>query len=114
MTPALTVDPHTVHSIFSKMTTAFSSLPVVDVKLLSSSTGPSLEEEAALSKHLYDVFATTGFAYLTNTPLSFTHEEVFNLSRQFFALPTDQKMQLAKRSFSKGNLNTYRGLLLCS
>ncbi|KAJ5336414.1 hypothetical protein MYU51_012179 [Penicillium brevicompactum] len=91
------------------MTTTFSALPVVDVGLLGSSTGPSSEEQAALSQQLYDVFATTGFAYLTNVPLSFTHEEVFDLSRQFFALPTDQKMQLAKQSFSKANLNTYRG-----
>ncbi|CAG8026764.1 unnamed protein product [Penicillium salamii] len=91
------------------MTTKFSSLPVVDVGLLASPIGAYPEAEAALSKRLYEVFATTGFAYLTNIPLSFKHEDVFNLSRQFFALPIDQKMMLARRSFNKDNENTYRG-----
>ena len=93
------------------MTTTFSSLPVVDVGILASPIGTYPKEEEALSKRLYKVFATTGFAYLTNIPLSFKHEDVFNLSRQFFRLPIDQKMRLAKRSFQKGNENTYRGSL---
>lgn len=97
-----------------QMTTKFSSLPVVDVGLLASPIGTYPEAEAALSKRLYEVFATTGFAYLTDIPLSFKHEDVFNLSRQFFALPIDQKMMLARRSFNKDNENTYRGSLLNS
>ncbi|KAJ5306028.1 hypothetical protein PENANT_c047G05888 [Penicillium antarcticum] len=91
------------------MTTTFSSLPVVDVGPLGSPSGTSPEEEMILSKRLYDVFATTGFAYLTNVPLSFKHEDVFNLSRKFFALPEDEKMKLAKRSFRREHKNTYRG-----
>jgi isopenicillin N synthase-like dioxygenase len=91
------------------MTTTFSCLPVVDVGPLGSPSGASPEEQAALSKRLYEVFATTGFAYLTNVPLSFNHEDVFNLAHEFFALPEDQKMNLAKRSFRRDHENTYRG-----
>lgn len=91
------------------MTTTFSSLPVVDVGSLGSASGVSPEEEAILSKRLYEVFATTGFAYLTNVPLSFKHEDVFNLSRKFFALPEEQKLRLAKRSFRREHKKTYRG-----
>jgi isopenicillin N synthase-like dioxygenase len=91
------------------MTTTFSSLPVVDVGPLGSPSGASPEQEAILSKRLYEVFATTGFAYLTNVPLSFKHEDVFDLSRRFFALPEEQKMGLAKRSFRREHTNTYRG-----
>lgn len=91
------------------MTTSFSSLPIVDVGPLGSPLGPTDAERAALSKRLHDVFATTGFAYLTNVPLSFYHEEVFNMSREFFALPHEEKMKLAKRSFRRDHKNTYRG-----
>ncbi|KAL5355249.1 hypothetical protein BJX96DRAFT_161621 [Aspergillus floccosus] len=62
-----------------------------------------------LSQQLHDVFATTGFAYLINAPLSFTPDEVFAMAREFFLLPEDQKMKLAKRSFRPENKNTYRG-----
>ncbi|KAJ5644080.1 Gibberellin 20-oxidase [Penicillium longicatenatum] len=89
------------------MTTSFSSLPVVDVGCLASEA--SEQELAALSKRLHDVFATTGFAYLTNAPLSYSHEQVLNMSRDFFALPNEEKMKLAKRSFRRDHKNTYRG-----
>ncbi|KAJ5819949.1 Gibberellin 20-oxidase [Penicillium riverlandense] len=91
------------------MTTTFSSLPVVDVGPLGSPAGATDAELSALSQRLYDVFATTGFAYLTNVPLSFKHAEVFQMSRDFFALPTEEKMKLAKRSFRRDHQNTYRG-----
>lgn len=91
------------------MTTTFSSLPVVDVAPLGSPSGPSTEAATALSQRLYEVFATTGFAYLTNVPLSFNHADVFQLSREFFALPEEEKMKLAKRSFRRDHQNTYRG-----
>lgn len=93
------------------MTTTFSSLPVVDVGPLGSPAGATDAELSALSQRLYDVFATTGFAYLTNVPLSFSHAEVFQMSRDFFALPTEEKMKLAKRSFRRDHQNTYRGLI---
>lgn len=95
------------------MTTAFSSLPIVDVGHFGSPT-VSLEDQAALSRRLYEVFSTTGFAYLTNVPLSFQHEDVFRISREFFAMPDAQKMKLAKRSFRKENKNTYRGSISSS
>ena len=90
------------------MSTNFSSLPVVDVGALRDPNAPP-EDTAQLSQTLHNVFATTGFAYLTNVPLSFDHEEIFELSRDFFALPLDQKMKLAKKSFRPINTNTYRG-----
>ncbi|KAK5799940.1 hypothetical protein VI817_002152 [Penicillium citrinum] len=94
------------------MTTSFSSLPIVDVGPLGNPAGASTEELTALSKRLYDVFATTGFAYLVNVPLSFSHEQVFGMSREFFALPEEEKMKLAKRSFRRNHHNTYRGSLV--
>lgn len=90
------------------MSTKFSSLPVVDVGILNT-TEVSSEETIKLSRELYEVFATTGFAYLVNTGLGFDHEELFELSREFFALPHSEKMKLAKRSFRPGHSNTYRG-----
>ncbi|CAI7609899.1 unnamed protein product [Penicillium pancosmium] len=91
------------------MTTTFSSLPVVDVGPLGDPKGASEGQLTALSQRLYDVFTTTGFAYLTNVPLSFNHEQVFSMSREFFALPQEEKMKLAKRSFRRSHQNTYRG-----
>ncbi|KAK2772630.1 hypothetical protein FQN52_004896 [Onygenales sp. PD_12] len=91
------------------MATSFSSLPIVDLTLLSSPQGMSKEEQAGLASQLYDVFATTGFAYLVNHPLSFDHEAIFRLAREFFAIPDEEKMKLAKKSFQKNNQNTYRG-----
>jgi isopenicillin N synthase-like dioxygenase len=98
------------------MSISFSSLPVVDVHVLRTSESPTLDtaDHRKLSQKLYDVFATTGFAYLINAPLSFGHEEVFELSREFFALPLDEKMKLSKRSFRPSHTNTYRGFVdLC-
>jgi isopenicillin N synthase-like dioxygenase len=90
------------------MTTSFSSLPIIDLSVLSSSS-PSEIELKALSDQLHDVFATTGFAYLTNPPLSFSHDDVFNLAGDFFTMHNDEKMKLAKKTFVKANKNTYRG-----
>ncbi|KAF2659842.1 oxidoreductase [Lophiostoma macrostomum CBS 122681] len=90
------------------MATTFSSLPIIDLSPLH--TAQLAENEiATLSKQFGEVFSTTGFAYLVNPPLSFDHEEMFAVAREFFALPTGQKMQLAKRSFRPTNENTYRG-----
>ena len=87
------------------MTTSFSELPIVDVGALRE---PELSAEKidGLSKQLYNVFSTTGFAYLTNVPLSSNHEEIFALAREFFTLPVNEKMQLAKKSFHAGHENT--------
>lgn len=94
------------------MATSFTSLPVIDVGALKdkhqilSSNSPEI---LSLAKQLSNAFATSGFAYLTNLPLSFTHDDVFGLSKQFFTLPMEEKMKLGKKSFVKGNENTYRG-----
>ncbi|KAI7510008.1 hypothetical protein KC347_g4704 [Hortaea werneckii] len=90
------------------MTTSFSSLPIVDLSPLSHPL-PSLEDQSRLSKELYNVFATTGFAYLTNAPLTYSHSDVFTLAKDFFTIPEDEKMRVAKQTFVKGNRNTYRG-----
>jgi len=92
------------------MATSFSSLPIVDVSALKAPQLMSADTET-LSKQLFDVFATTGFAYLVNAPLSFDHDELFGLTREFFAIQMDQKMRLAKKSFRPGHQNTYRGYL---
>lgn len=90
------------------MTTSFATLPIVDLSALSTPS-PSTQDLEALSKQLYDVFATTGFAYLTHAPLSFNHEDVFKLSADFFGLSDAEKAKLAKKTFVPSNRNTYRG-----
>ncbi|KKZ61183.1 hypothetical protein EMCG_04195 [[Emmonsia] crescens] len=91
------------------MATTFSSLPIVDLSPLKTPRELSTEKQRELASQLYDVFATTGFAYLVNHPLSFDHEALFDMSREFFALPIEEKMKLAKKSFRKDHNNTYRG-----
>lgn len=90
------------------MTTSFTTLPIIDLSILStpSSDIASLED---LSKQLYNVFATTGFAYLINSPLSFSHDDIFTLARDFFSIDAVEKMKLAKKTFVSENENTYRG-----
>ncbi|OAG10109.1 putative gibberellin 20-oxidase [Paraphaeosphaeria sporulosa] len=90
------------------MSTVFSSLPVVDIHNLKASTLDTADHQA-LSRKLYDALSTTGFAYIKNAPLSFGQDEIFELSRDFFALPLSQKMKLAKKSFRQSHTNTYRG-----
>ncbi|OAA70562.1 2OG-Fe(II) oxygenase [Cordyceps fumosorosea ARSEF 2679] len=61
-----------------------------------------------LSTRLHEVFATVGFAYLINAPLSFDHDAVFGMAMDFFRLPEETKMSVAKKTFRKANANTYR------
>lgn len=90
------------------MTTSFTSLPIVDLALLSSDS-VSEEDLRALSSQLHEVFATVGFAYLINVPLSFNHEDIFGMAKDFFSLDEEVKMGVAKRTFRSTNKNTYRG-----
>lgn len=90
------------------MTPSFTALPTIDLTPLSSPC-PSSGELTQLSQQLDHVFATTGFAYLINPPLSLSHEAVFGLAKDFFSLPPAEKMRLAKKTFVKENSNTYRG-----
>jgi isopenicillin N synthase-like dioxygenase len=91
-----------------KMTTSYSSLLIVDLTDLSNpSASPACLTK--LSKQLYDVFATTGFAYLVNTPLTFSHEDVFSLAKDFFSMDEAEKMALATKTSVPSNRNTYRG-----
>lgn len=90
------------------MTTSFTSLPIVDLSILSSDT-PSLPQFEQLGRRLYEVFSTTGFAYLVNSPLSFSHDDVFQITRDFFRMENGEKMKMAKKTFVKTNKNTYRG-----
>ena len=93
------------------MSTSFSSLPIISLAALSSSS-PRPEALSALSTRLDEVFSTTGFAYLIDLPLTYTHEDVFSLCDDFFGdegLSIEEKMKLAKKTFVKANVNTYRG-----
>ena len=69
----------------------------------------SEEELQQLSDQLHEVFATVGFAYLVNVPLSYDHDDVFRMAGDFFGLPEEVKMRVAKKTFRKTNKNTYRG-----
>ena len=73
------------------MTTSFTSLPIVDLAPLTSDAATD-EELKALSSRLHEVFTTVGFAYLINPPLSYTHDDVFGISKEFFSLPEEVKM----------------------
>jgi len=93
------------------MSISFSSLPIVSLSALSSSS-LNPQELAVLSDRLDEVFSTTGFAYLTDLPLTYTHDDVFGLCEEFFGpngLPVEEKMKLAKKTFVSNNTNTYRG-----
>ena len=90
------------------MTTSFKELPIVDLAPLSAESVTE-EELHALSAQLHEAFAQVGFAYLLNPPLSFSHDDVFGMAKEFFALPDDSKMSVAKRTFRRSNKNTYRG-----
>jgi isopenicillin N synthase-like dioxygenase len=93
------------------MSTSFSSLPIVSLRALSYPS-PRSGELRELSARLDEVFSTTGFAYLTDLPLSFSHSEVFGLCDDFFGqdgLSDVEKMKLAKKTFVPANNNTYRG-----
>lgn len=93
------------------MATSFSTLPVVSLSALSE-PHPDPKALSALSSNLNEVFSTTGFAYLVDLPLTYTHEDVFGLCDSFFGskgLTENEKMRLAKKTFVKSNTNTYRG-----
>ncbi len=93
------------------MTTTFSTLPIVSLAALSDPNA-KIEDLTNLSARLDTVFRTTGFAYLTDLPLTFTHDDVFGLCDQFFGkdgVSDAEKEKLLKKSFRKENENTYRG-----
>lgn len=83
-------------------------LPIIDLTSLNVFQ-PSSQDLAVLSKKLGDVFETVGFAYLVNVPLNFDHGDVFGMAEEFFEMPEEEKLKLAKKSFRKENGNTYRG-----
>lgn len=89
------------------MSTDFSSLPIVDLAALRNSA--SREEVASIGDALHRVFSTTGFAYLVNSPLTLSQEEIFGLARKLFGISQEEKMRIAKKTFRPENPNTYRG-----
>ena len=93
------------------MATSFSSLPIISLSALSN-PNPEQGELIKLSSRLDGIFCTTGFAYLKDLPLTYKHEDIFKLCDDFFGrggLSEEEKMKLAKKTFAKGNKNTYRG-----
>jgi isopenicillin N synthase-like dioxygenase len=97
------------------MSTSFSSLPIISLSALSKSPHDQAEL-VKLAAILDNVFSTTGFAYLTDLPLTYTHEDVFGICDDFFGsngISKEEKMKLAKRTFVSENKNTYRGYASC-
>ncbi|KAL8670517.1 MAG: hypothetical protein Q9168_004951 [Polycauliona sp. 1 TL-2023] len=84
------------------------SLPVIDLSCLKTSPAGSINDQE-LAIQLGKALENEGFAYLVNVPLTFDHREVFELAQEFFHLPNDEKLRLAKKSFRSNNRNTYRG-----
>lgn len=84
-----------------KIITSLDSLAIVDFSPLSANN-PAESDISALAQWLFDVFATTGFAYFINAPLSFDHGDVCGgMAKEFFDLPEEEKMKSAKRTFGK-------------
>jgi isopenicillin N synthase-like dioxygenase len=90
------------------MSTAFESLPIIDLAPLQDPQvkPEALKELAATIRH---TFETVGFAYLVNHNVNLNHKELFDNTREFFALPQEEKLRLAKKTFVPTNTNTYRG-----
>ncbi|KAL2039710.1 hypothetical protein N7G274_007569 [Stereocaulon virgatum] len=84
------------------------TLPIIDLMPLSSPE-PTIDALTALSQSLSTALSTTGFAYLINAPLTFTHADIFALAHDFFSLPEEEKLSVAKKTFVPQNTNTYRG-----
>lgn len=89
-------------------------LPIIDLANLSFSTQSStvlshLSSKLSTAFSISDAFSTTGFAYLINATLSFTHSEIFTLAHDLFSLSQESKMKVAKKTFRPENSNTYRG-----
>lgn len=83
-------------------------LPVIDLSSLSSRHKDDASTRA-LATQLGKAFEDEGFAYLVNIPLSFNHEQVFEVAKSFFQMPETEKLHLAKKNFRRNNGNTYRG-----
>ncbi|KAL8935545.1 MAG: hypothetical protein Q9216_005370 [Gyalolechia sp. 2 TL-2023] len=83
-------------------------LPVIDLSPLSL---PDVDHASInkLATELGKAFESDGFAYLINVPLTFSHDHVFNLAKDFFQIPQAEKLRLAKKTFERNNKNTYRG-----
>jgi non-haem dioxygenase in morphine synthesis N-terminal len=104
---------HCSHGAFYRvfkrtMTTIFTCLPIIDHAPLAC-LSPSNDAFNSLATQLHDVFETTGFAYLINAPLTFSHDEVLGLAKDFFSLPEEHKMSVARKTFQHQHENTYRG-----
>ncbi len=97
-----------VDSIWHSEMASSLPLPIIDLTSLKV-LQPSSHDLAVLSKQLGDVFETVGFAYLVNAPLNFGHGHVFGMAEEFFGMPKEEKLKLAKKCFRKENENTYRG-----
>jgi isopenicillin N synthase-like dioxygenase len=68
-------------SIYRSMT--FASLPIIDLE----------NDESTIVQSIFDVCSTTGFFYLRNHGLIDAQRKMFALSKEYFQLPADVKMQ---------------------
>ncbi|KAI9718834.1 MAG: hypothetical protein M1828_006523 [Chrysothrix sp. TS-e1954] len=90
------------------MTTTFTALPIIDLSPLSN-PNPTPSSLHQLSTDLHTAFKDVGFVYLTNAPISFSHDQIFSIASRFFSSPASAKMSLAKKMFVPTHRNTYRG-----
>lgn len=83
-------------------------LPWADLVTLDLSKFDQEGGKQALAAQLKDAVNNVGFFYITNFGLSQDEvDEQFAIGREFFALPTDEKMKY-KADLANGNYNGYR------
>lgn len=87
------------------------SLPVIDLAPLSNPHEDHASNEQ-LATQLGRAFEGEGFVSLINTPLTFTHEQVFGLARNFFQLSEAEKVHLPKKTFRKEAYLSWSPILL--
>ena len=92
------------------MATNFSSLPIIDLDTVKNWSGQEVTDEIIkLSSYIRQVFQTVGFGYIVNHGVSYSHDDILRMCKEFFSIDIEAKMALAKRSFVPTNGNTYRG-----
>ena len=70
-------------------------------------TEAKVDTKKAATK-VYEALSEVGFAYLVNVP-GFKPDKLLELTKWFFELPLEIKMQIAKKAFRESNKNAYRG-----
>jgi len=88
----------------------FTSVPVIDISALvnPSSLSSSQEAKSAVAKQIYDACRRVGFFYVTHHGVSTSlQQQLMELSREFFALPVEEKLEI---NMEKGNKNRRKSM----